>query len=125
VRGLAVVRSSANAEGRKDCRAARRSSTSRRGPLPAGCQALAGRPGVLHGRQRRSKMNTPAQHPSAPTPRFQPPPYVCPFSFWPLGPQTASEAIKLPADGDASGRIYELLGYFFSLGVSCVQSAHT
>ena len=74
MRGLAVVESSANAEGRKNCRAARRSSTSRRGPLPAGSQALAGRPGVLHGRQRRSKMNTPAQHPSRPTPRFQHPP---------------------------------------------------
>jgi len=41
---------------------------------PAGSQALAGRPGVLHGRQRRSKMNTPAQHPSGTTPRFQHPP---------------------------------------------------
>jgi hypothetical protein len=45
-----------------------RESESRRGPLPAGSQALAGRPGALHGRQRRSKMNTPAQHPSHPTP---------------------------------------------------------
>ena len=48
---------------RKICRAARRSSTSRKAPLPAGCQALAGRPGVLHGRQATLK----DEHPS-PTP---------------------------------------------------------
>ena len=47
-----------------------RESESRRGPLPAGSQALAGRPGALHGRQRRSKMNTPAQHPACQHPVF-------------------------------------------------------
>jgi len=55
--------SSANAEGQKNCRAARRSSTSRRAPLPAGCQALAGRPGVLHGRQATLKDEHPSPEP--------------------------------------------------------------
>ena len=47
VRGLAVVGSSANAEGRKNCRAARRSGTSRRRPSPTGHWAAARAFGAL------------------------------------------------------------------------------
>ena len=47
VRGLAVVGSSASAEGRKDCRAARRSGTSRRRPSPKGHWAAARAFGAL------------------------------------------------------------------------------
>ena len=47
VRGLAVVCSSANAEGRKGCRAARRSGTSRRRPSPTGHSAAARAFGAL------------------------------------------------------------------------------
>jgi hypothetical protein len=81
---------------KRDGPSARRSSTSRRGPLPAGSQALAGRPVVLHGRQRPSKMNTPAQHPSAPTPRFQqyrPPCAHSPFPFGPSAPRRLGTAL--------------------------------
>jgi hypothetical protein len=47
VRGLAVVCSSANAESRKGCRAARRSGTSRRRPSPTGHSAAARAFGAL------------------------------------------------------------------------------
>ena len=102
VRSLAVVGSSANAEGRNNCRAARRSSTSRREPLPAGCQALAGRPGVLHGRQATLK----DEHPS-PTPSDQHPVFntlMCPFSFWSLGPDTGQKVINGRSGHASAGR---------------------
>jgi hypothetical protein len=89
VRSLAVVGSSANAEGRKNCRAARRSSTSRREPLPAGCQALA--PGVLHGRQATLKDEHPSPTPSGQHPVFNT--LKCVRS--PFGPSVPTQVKKL------------------------------
>jgi hypothetical protein len=56
------------------CRAAfEHEWTSRREPLPAGCQVLAGRPGVLHGRQATLKDEHPSPTPTAPNTPFSTP----------------------------------------------------
>ena len=83
VRGLAVESGAPLGERRRPKQLPRRAAFEHVEPeraaasaaLPAGCQALAGRPGVLHGPGRQAtlrKMKTQAQHPSAPTatPRF-------------------------------------------------------